>query len=68
MEVSHVSIKVSDAGHNLLTLEEFACMSFDERMKLISSKSITFLDENGQKISLLDGVRFTTEYLRRNPN
>ena len=65
MEISHVSIKVSDGGHNLVTISEFASYPFDQRMKLLSSKAITFINGEGQTVPLLEGVKYTTELLRK---
>ncbi len=66
--ITHVSIKITGGGHNLMKIPEFANLPFEERMQLISERKITFLDEDGEIQPLLDGIKFTTEYLRNKGN
>ena len=62
--VTHVSIKVSDGGHNLITVDQFLDLPFDNRMKLLSTNSLTFLNEDGETIPLVEGVKYTVSLLR----
>ncbi|GEM_PF-2815497 len=62
--VTHVSIKVTEGGHNLVKVEEFLDMAYDIRMKLLSTHSLTFLDETGNIVPLIEGVKYTANLLR----
>jgi len=64
-EVTHVSLKVKKSGYNLHPVSYFVNLPFNERMRFISENRVSFLDEHGEKISMLEGVRCICDLLRK---
>ncbi|HCX22556.1 MAG: hypothetical protein CMB80_04915 [Flammeovirgaceae bacterium] len=62
--IKHVSIKVSEGGHNLMEIEKFIEMSLTQRLQLLTEKRISFLDEDGNKVPLIEGVRYANELIK----
>ncbi len=65
--VTQCSIKISSGGHNLISVDEFASYSYEKRMQLISGKSVTFLNDAGDIVPLVEGVKFVANLLRNKP-
>jgi hypothetical protein len=58
MVITHVSVKKTEGGYNVLKIEDFVSLSIQERTELLIQKKIGFLDEYGENVPLLDGVKF----------
>ena len=53
--ITHASVK-KGAGYNLLTIAEFFAMPLKDRVALIFSQSVEFLDDHGGVIPLADAL------------
>ncbi len=56
-KIDQISVQKSNGGHNLLRLEQFLAISPYERTQLVLQKKVTFIDEDGEIISLTDGLK-----------
>ena len=55
--IYQVAIKKSKDGYNLISLDRFIEMELAERTELILSGKVSFLDEEGGLIDLIDAVK-----------
>lgn len=56
-KVNQVSVRVSERGHNLMSIPEYLSISQKRRKELIFEDRVTYLDEKGAKVSSLVAVR-----------
>ncbi len=59
--IYQVAIKKSKDGYNLISLDRFIEMELAERTELILSGKVSFLDEEGGLIDLIDAVKSLKE-------
>jgi len=64
-KVTHVSLKIKKSGYNLHPVSYFVNLPFNERMRFISENRVSFLDEHGEQMSMLEGVRFICDLLKK---
>jgi hypothetical protein len=48
-KLTHVSVQMG-AGHNLLSVAQFLLIPLGERVELVMTRRVQFLDEHGQPI------------------
>lgn len=63
--ISQVSIKNSETDYDAVSLTHFLKKSAMERTTLITSKRVEFVDFQGNKIPLLEGLRAITALMKR---
>lgn len=64
--LAHVSVRMA-AGYNILPVEKFLEIPLSDRMELILQRKVGFLDERGQVLPTIEGLRALKEF-RRNPS
>ena len=47
-----------------MEIEKFIEMSLTQRLQLLTEKRISFLDEDGNKVPLIEGVRYANELIK----
>lgn len=63
--IAQISVKRSDTDHEILTPQEFIKLSFTERTRLIQQRAVEFIDFNGEKVSLLAGMKELTRIIQK---
>lgn len=65
INIVHVSVKTSSNNYDLLTLHQFLKLPAQKRYDLIKNRQIEFLDINGDKINLLEGMKAITLLIKQ---
>lgn len=63
--IAQVSIQNTETDYDIVSLTHFLKKNAMERTTLITSKRIEFVDYQGNKIPLLDGLKAITALMRR---
>jgi hypothetical protein len=62
--IHQVSVQKSKGGFNLMNVDEFLSIPAIERMELAFKKQVTFLDEDGDIIPTIEGMKILTEMVK----
>jgi len=62
--IYQVSVQKTKGGFNLMSIDEFLSIPALERMELAFKKKVTFLDENGDIIPPVEGMKILTEMVK----
>ncbi|WP_052444719.1 ammonium transporter [Flammeovirga sp. OC4] len=63
-KVRYVSMQVSEKGYNLLNMSDFAGLDPLYRTELIDAKKVSFIDEHGEPVPLIDAMKQLKNYLK----
>ena len=63
--IAQVSVQNSETDYDVVSLANFLKKNAMERTTLITSKRVEFVDFEGNKIPLLDGLKAITVLMRR---
>lgn len=62
--IANVSVKNSDTSYDLITLHQFLKLPLTKRHELIKTQQVEFIDNIGDKIKLIDGLKAITELIK----